>query len=846
MSVQNPFQLSDHELLLIRTKVEEKRGLALGRERECFAIFDQVENGEELVALQFLYAFMPLVDLGDYSGELFLNHVRQSLKTKETMPWGDKISGELFLHFVLPYRITNETIEDYRPIFFEELYDRVKDLSMDQAILEINHWCHEKATYIAADPRTISPLSLIKAARGRCGEESALLVCALRSLGIPARQVYTPRWAHTDSNHAWVEAWADGEWFFLGACEPEPKLNMGWFVGPAQRAMLVHTKVPGTIYQGPEERVQVGTDYTELNLLERYAQAKHLKVSVKDRHGQPYEGATVEFQVFNYCGFASIASLETDAKGEACLTVGQGDLLIHAFSNESWGTVFASEKSSSVELILGINPPTTWKLTLNPPKEISVQVELDSELQQLNKQRIQEGEDIRLAYEVSFPKKEEAIKLGENLGLDKDMVWSVLEKSRGNSGEIIRFLEEVADEYGELALKFLLALAPKDLLDITSEILLDHLTNSFIYEGLYHDDDFINFILQPRISHEPLRAYREFFQGEFSLDRQDGFRHNPLELKKWIQQNIRHVSHDQVRGWPTPRGIYGLRVGSELSQKILFVAMARSFGIPARILTREGQCQYLHEDTWITLSFGSEKFGIEQGILDLYKLSEFTGELEYFQNFSLARLFDQQFHTFRFKGLDEEAFNDEEFTTPLKVTPGTYRLTTGQRLPDGQVLATLSTFTIEGGQLLAIPVIYQGDFDKENLGSLPSELKLPIDPQNEGEVVLAWLDPNREPTKHLLRDLNGREAELEALEVPLLFYTDRLEFTVDKDLPTTAFVTEDRDFQVLKSVLGNLKVDLPQELPMVFVVDATGIIRFASAGYKLGTGAQILATLGKG
>lgn len=50
----------------------------------------------------------------------------------------------------------------------------------------------------------------MKTAYGRCGEESTFTVAALRSVGIPARQVYTPRWAHTDDNHAWVEAWVNG------------------------------------------------------------------------------------------------------------------------------------------------------------------------------------------------------------------------------------------------------------------------------------------------------------------------------------------------------------------------------------------------------------------------------------------------------------------------------------------------------------------------------------------------------------------------------------------------------------------------------------------------------------
>lgn len=146
-------------------------------------------------------------------------------------PWGDQIPDELFRHFVLPIRVNNENLDDSRRVFYGELKDRVKHLSMKDAILEVNHWCHEKVVYRPSDARTSSPLASVKTAYGRCGEESTFTVAALRSVGIPARQVYTPRWAHTDDNHAWVEAWADGQWYFFGACEPEPVLNLGWFNG---------------------------------------------------------------------------------------------------------------------------------------------------------------------------------------------------------------------------------------------------------------------------------------------------------------------------------------------------------------------------------------------------------------------------------------------------------------------------------------------------------------------------------------------------------------------------------------------------------------------------------------
>ena len=45
-------------------------------------------------------------------------------------------------------------------------------------------------------------------------EESAFLVSALRSVGIPARQVYVPRWSHCGDNHA-RSSWV-GRSFTLG------------------------------------------------------------------------------------------------------------------------------------------------------------------------------------------------------------------------------------------------------------------------------------------------------------------------------------------------------------------------------------------------------------------------------------------------------------------------------------------------------------------------------------------------------------------------------------------------------------------------------------------------------
>ena len=203
-------------------------------------------------------------------------------------------------------RVNNESLDLSRPVFYKELKDRVKGMSMEDAILEVNHWCHEKATYQPSDARTSSPLSTVSQAIGRCGEESTFTVAALRAVGIPARQVYTPRWAHTDDNHAWVEAWANGKWYFIGACEPEPILNLAWFNSPASRGMLMNTKVFGR-YDGPEEVLERKPTTTIINVTENYAPTRTVEVVVKDINGNPVENATVNFSLYNYAEFYPVA-----------------------------------------------------------------------------------------------------------------------------------------------------------------------------------------------------------------------------------------------------------------------------------------------------------------------------------------------------------------------------------------------------------------------------------------------------------------------------------------------------------------------------------------------------------
>ena len=75
---------------------------------------------------------------------------------------GKEIPDDVFRHFVLPIRVNNENLDDSRRVFYNELKDRVKNLSLHDAVLEVNHWCHEKVIYTPSDARTSSPLASVK------------------------------------------------------------------------------------------------------------------------------------------------------------------------------------------------------------------------------------------------------------------------------------------------------------------------------------------------------------------------------------------------------------------------------------------------------------------------------------------------------------------------------------------------------------------------------------------------------------------------------------------------------------------------------------------------------------
>ncbi len=822
----------------------------------CFAIFDKL-SGEELQAMQFLYAYMPLPDISDYPSTFHLENVKYALKAREEMPWGKRVPVREFLHFVLPVRVNNENLDSSRVVFYKELKERVEGLSMRDAVLEVNHWCHEKVTYTPSDIRTSSPLATVRTAYGRCGEESTFTVAALRAVGIPARQVYTPRWAHTDNNHAWVEAWVDGEWHFLGACEPEPVLDLAWFNAPASRGMLMHTNAFGR-YDGPEEVLSVTPCFTEINVTSNYAPVATTEIEVVDADGNPVE-ALVEFKIYNYAEFYTAATKKTDANGRTSITSGYGDMVAWASKDGKFGFAeFAAGNEKNVRVVLDkpAGYTATFEMNITPPKERNTVPFVSEQQAAENVRRFAREDSIRNAYVSTFISEEKAGMLAQFLGfvgLHEREIVSLLRKSRGNHATIVKFLSDTPAEELALAYYLLSVISDKDLRDISLNVLNDHLDNT-VRNGAY-DEVYRNYILNPRVSNEMLTPYKSFFRKQFDADKRQFFAGDPQRWVDWCRKNIAvDATWNPLSLCMSPKGVWDMRVADPHSRDIFFVSGARAMGIPSRIDEVTGKTQYMENMRWIDVNFETAVGkNAPQGSLKLnFTPTRYFDNPKYYSHFSISKIADGRLQLL---GYPEEATNiNSHFSNAAPMDAGDYLLMTGTRMADGGVLAHLNFFNIKEGEENVIEYVQResseelqviGDFNSENLfydlaGERTRSL---LSATGRGYYIIALIDPNSEPTNHFLRDVMPYKDEFEkwGQKMVLLFrnQSEASRFVNDfPELPSTVVWGTDIDDTIYSEIVKNMKLENPNR-PVILVADTFNRVVFMSQGYSIGLGEQL-------
>ncbi len=852
--------ISDRTYLsTIEKSFAEGKELAKNRENSLFSVFNQKLSDAQTEALKFLFAFMPLSDLADYNGDFFLDNVDIALRAREETTWGKDIPDDIFIHYVLPCRVNNENLDSFRIVYYDEIFNRVRGKDLKEAALEINHWCHEKVSYQPSDIRTSAPMSTILSARGRCGEESTFTVAALRTVGIPARQVYTPRWAHSDDNHAWVEIWDNGKWYYMGACEPEPVLDQGWFTEPARRAMLVHTKSFGAPL-GNENVIVSNRNYVLVNNLSKYAKTKTIYVKVIDEKGIPQKGAKVEYQLYNYAEFYPLACVPANEKGISRFETGLGDLLIWAYESDRFN--FKKISVSAVDTVmLTLNRTAggnySYDLDLNvpvvlPPLPVSSPESIEQNAVRINRENI-----IRQKYIDSWMHSEDAEKLARLLNIDEEKTVGIIARSMGNYNEITSFLYNTPDSLRARALILLEILADKDLRDINELVLSDHLINcpeSSNYGSDQDQDLYVYYILNPRIDNEIIVDWRGYFRVKLPSELIEKAYSEPSLIVQYLNENILIENEENYYKTPlTPIGVNELKVSDDASRSICFVAICRSLGIPSRLEPGSTVPQYYFNGEWNNVYFSNQNPPMkENGYLRLFS-SETTPVPEYYIHFTIAKFWNGRYNTLEYDY--NKKIND--FPEELALTPGSYIIVTGNRVNDSKILSNITFFDIHENEHKSFKVTIRMDNSETEvsgkldimsiLKSFHSGNALRDNIMQNG-AVLVWIDQETEPSIHILNDLSLLKPELDAWGGCFMFITDSPDDTIIfnqerlKGLPENSFFGIDDNMQILNNIVSS--GDLPEvRHPLILVTDRNSNIIFTSAGYRIGIGDQILKSI---
>lgn len=784
---------------IILRQYEANMTLYPQKKREVDSFLQDKEETYGL-CLRFLYGHMAANDVLSFPVEMLAGYVEASLQAYETIHYVKTIPLEIFFPYVLSHRVNSECLDCSRASLMAQILPHVQGKTMTQAALAVNYWCYAHATYTPADDRTLGPLSVMRRTLGRCGEESVLAVAALRSVGIPARQCYCPRWSHCDDNHAWVEVWVDGEWHYLGACEPEPVLDKGWFTAAASRAMLVHTKQWSDF--DDETALRTTPIYKEVSCTACYADLRMLTVQILEQ-GMPLANVAVAFQIINYSELYTLHQGRTDENGFARFKTGIGDLCVYVYRGGKMLLQKVDLRTQEGVLVLELTQgvPDRIAMDLVPPvgrSDVTAQTENEA-----HEQKLRVCEAYRANTFAAF----------------------ALPEAAGNWPEVQAFLNDSRYTLGEKE-EILQTLRPKDFVDITCETLFDALDTANAVRGQYPADIFRDYILAPRIADEMLQPERAKIRDLFPEDFSD-----PKEILAWMQQDMQIVPDYGVNNYyPSAYGCLRYRQVPEYAFDMVFVALCRAFRFPARLAPTTGEGQWLDEGVWHSICVD------EAASTVTLTLENSTGkQLNYNEHFSLGRWDGSDFVTLRYPGLvlDESC--------ALSVRPGLYRLITTTRQIDGTASVILRHLTVK--QEMAVRLELPADQTEKRLKQVP--LDLPQGPVKDalanmsGESgILIFADPGGEPTEHLLQEMLECADGFHAGGYPIHIFVRKEEALQNATLQRVNAALPMVRTQVCHDPEGEAALhrllqvgDL--RLPFVVSVDAEGRGVYASANYNI-------------
>ncbi len=157
-------------------------------------------------------------DLETVDSAYIVSNVEWAFKMWREMPWGSNVSFDDFKEYVLPYRIGNEALSNWREDYYNEYRPILEEFFSKPDSVQRNHIA--AASFLN---RTINPEPFYssyappglpnigpKAAKYRCGtcrELTDFNTYLFRAFGIPCAVDYMPLRGDNNTGHSWTALW---------------------------------------------------------------------------------------------------------------------------------------------------------------------------------------------------------------------------------------------------------------------------------------------------------------------------------------------------------------------------------------------------------------------------------------------------------------------------------------------------------------------------------------------------------------------------------------------------------------------------------------------------------------
>ncbi len=130
-------------------------------------------------------------DIKTVDSGFLIDNIEHSFMVWERQPWGKYIPFDTFCNFILPYRIKDEPLENWKPVYcqrYQPVLDSLLQTNkiMDASLLLYNHIIKESWYFVMEmPPPHVGAGYLLEQRSGSCRDRCDLAIYVMRSLGIP-------------------------------------------------------------------------------------------------------------------------------------------------------------------------------------------------------------------------------------------------------------------------------------------------------------------------------------------------------------------------------------------------------------------------------------------------------------------------------------------------------------------------------------------------------------------------------------------------------------------------------------------------------------------------------------